>query len=140
MSTSASPIEAGENLFAAAIRRKTQLLLNALGGLKAAMAESMLIFAPNANSYRRFRRNSYAPVSASWGIDNRTVSLRIPAGAAPTLPHRAPPGRRRCQSLSGDCRRAGRHALRHHREARSRRSPVTGNGYEKRASTFPELV
>ena len=41
------------------------LLLNALGGLKAAMAESMLIFAPNANSYRRFRRNSYAPVSAA---------------------------------------------------------------------------
>ena len=48
------------------------------------MAESMLIFAPNANSYRRFRRNSYAPVAANWGIDNRTVSLRIPAGAAPT--------------------------------------------------------
>ena len=44
------------------------------------VAESMLIFAPNANSYRRFRRNSYAPVSASWGINNRTVSLRIPAG------------------------------------------------------------
>jgi glutamine synthetase len=61
---------------------QNELLLHAIGGLKAAMAESMLIFAPNANSYRRFRRNSYAPVSASWGINNRTVSLRIPAGAA----------------------------------------------------------
>ena len=54
--------------------------MHAIGGLKAAMAESMLIFAPNANSYRRFRRNSYAPVSASWGINNRTVALRIPGG------------------------------------------------------------
>ncbi|MBM3521183.1 MAG: glutamine synthetase, partial [Alphaproteobacteria bacterium] len=72
----------GKNLFAAADPAENALLLNAIGGLKSAMAESMLIFAPNANSYRRFRRNSYAPVSASWGINNRTVSLRVPAGAA----------------------------------------------------------
>src|SRR5262249_27622082 len=68
----------GRNLFACQDPTANGLLLNALGGLKAAMAESMLIFAPNANSYRRFRRNSYAPVSANWGINNRTVSLRIP--------------------------------------------------------------
>jgi hypothetical protein len=74
--------EAGNNLFAADDPTQNELLTHSVGGLKAAMAESMLIFAPNANSYRRFRRNSYAPVSASWGINNRTVSLRIPAGAA----------------------------------------------------------
>jgi glutamine synthetase len=74
----------GRNLFAAEKPQENELLLHSLGGLKAAMAESMLIFAPNANSYRRFRRNSYAPVAASWGINNRTVSLRIPAGAAET--------------------------------------------------------
>ena len=66
--------EQGNNLFATDDPMSNELLLHAIGGLKATMAESMLIFAPNANSYRRFRRNSYAPVSASWGINNRTVS------------------------------------------------------------------
>ena len=40
------------------------------------------MFAPNANSYRRFRRMSYAPVAPTWGINNRSVSLRVPAGPA----------------------------------------------------------
>jgi glutamine synthetase len=38
------------------------------------------VFAPNANSYRRFKRNSYAPVRAGWGVNNRTVPLRVPVG------------------------------------------------------------
>jgi len=57
------------------------VLLHALGGLKATMAESMLVFAPHANSWRRFASQSYAPVSPSWGVNNRSVALRIPAGA-----------------------------------------------------------
>ena len=100
------------------------------------MAESMLIFAPNANSYRRFRRNSYAPVSASWGINNRTVSLRIPAGQPEYLPHRAPPRRRRCQPLSCAGGGSRRHALRHHRRL-DPGPPVTGNGYERLAEHIP---
>jgi glutamine synthetase len=56
-------------------------LLHALGGLKATMAESMLVFAPHANSWRRFASQSYAPVSPSWGVNNRSVALRIPEGA-----------------------------------------------------------
>jgi glutamine synthetase len=44
------------------------------------MGESMLVFAPHANSWRRFASNSYAPVSPTWGVNNRSVALRIPAG------------------------------------------------------------
>ena len=57
-----------------------QPLLHALGGLKQTMAESMLVFAPHANSWRRFASQSYAPVSTSWGVNNRSVALRVPAG------------------------------------------------------------
>ena len=71
---------AGDNIFAAAAAEGTPALRHAVGGLKALLAESMAIFAPNANSYRRFRPNSYAPVAPTWGINNRTVSLRVPAG------------------------------------------------------------
>jgi glutamine synthetase len=71
---------AGRNLFAAADPAGTPLLRHAIGGLAATMADGMAVFAPNANSYRRFRRMSYAPVAPTWGINNRTVGLRIPAG------------------------------------------------------------
>ena len=57
-------------------------LLQALGGLSETMAESMLVFAPHANSWRRFVSQSYAPVAPTWGVNNRSVALRVPAGDA----------------------------------------------------------
>ncbi len=128
--------EAGTNLFAADDPLQNQLMLHALGGLKAAMAESMLIFAPNGNSYRRFRRNSYAPVSASWGINNRTVSLRIPVGAPSTchIEHR-PAGADANPYLVMAAILAGMHYG--ITEKVDPGNPVTGNGYEKRAKYIP---
>lgn len=76
----------GRNLCAAADPAGTPLLRQAIAGLAATMAESLAIFAPNGNSYRRFQSNSYAPVAPTWGINNRSVSLRIPAGP-PTSRH-----------------------------------------------------
>jgi glutamine synthetase len=72
----------GNNIFASDDPSGSLSLHYALGGLKEALADSMAIFAPNANSYRRFRANSYAPVACAWGINNRTVALRVPAGSA----------------------------------------------------------
>jgi glutamine synthetase len=73
---------AGNNLFASDDPAGTPLLRHAIGGLRASMAESMVVFAPNANSYRRFVSRSYAPTAPIWGINNRSVSLRVPAGPA----------------------------------------------------------
>ena len=52
----------------------------------------MLLFAPNLNSYRRFQRGTYAPLTPCWGYENRTVSVRVPADAphATRLEHRVP--------------------------------------------------
>ena len=73
--------DAGKNVFIEAVEGQySDTILHALGGLRATMAESMLIFAPHANSWRRFASNSYAPVSPTWGVNNRSVALRIPAG------------------------------------------------------------
>ena len=115
---------------------QNELLMHAIGGLKAAMAESMLIFAPNANSYRRFRRNSYAPVAANWGINNRTVSLRIPAGAAKAchIEHR-PSGADANPYLVMAAILAGMHYG--ITEKADPGNPVVGNGYERRAKYIP---
>ena len=39
----------------------------------------MPLLAPNVNSYRRLLPWSDAPINVHWGLDNRTVGLRVPA-------------------------------------------------------------
>lgn len=51
-----------------------------IGGLEKTSKDGMLLFAPNFNSYKRYYCQGYSPGNiASWGINNRTVSIRIPA-------------------------------------------------------------
>jgi glutamine synthetase len=76
--------KAGKNIFASDKPEGEPVLAHAVGGMKALLADSMAIYAPNANSYRRFKANSYAPVAPTWGVNNRTVSFRVPAGAPHT--------------------------------------------------------
>lgn len=108
-------------------------LLHALGGLSATMAESMLVFAPHANSWRRFVAQSYAPVAPSWGVNNRSVALRIPAGdpAARRIEHRpsgvdANPYLVAATVLAGIARGISRSA--------DPGPETTGNGYEAAAA------
>ena len=74
----------GKNIMADESPEGSPAVRHAIGGMKKLLADSMAIFAPNANSYRRFRANSYAPVAPTWGVNNRTVSFRVPAGAPHT--------------------------------------------------------
>ena len=57
---------------------KNKNLLYAIGGLQKTMYDSMAIFAPNINSYRRFLPDQFVPVNSSWGPNNRSVAFRIP--------------------------------------------------------------
>lgn len=75
---------AGKNIFASDKPEGEPVLAHAVGGMKKLLGDSMAIYAPNANSYRRFKANSYAPVAPTWGVNNRTVSFRVPAGAPNT--------------------------------------------------------
>ncbi|MCB1457395.1 MAG: glutamine synthetase [Nitratireductor sp.] len=76
--------DGGRNLFAADAPEGSPLLGQAIAGMRDTAADCMAIFAPNANSYRRYQSRSYAPVALNWGINNRTVTFRIPAGPAHT--------------------------------------------------------
>ncbi len=57
------------------------VLFHAVAGLVAARPDTMLAFAPNANSFRRFRPDAHAPVSAGWGHDDRSAAIRVIDGA-----------------------------------------------------------
>jgi glutamine synthetase len=71
----------GANRFADHDAALSPLLKQAVAGLLATMHESMLVFAPHFNSWRRFSAQSYAPTTPTWGTNNRSVAVRIPAGA-----------------------------------------------------------
>ena len=68
--------DAGRNRFGGAGGDK--LLRQAVAGMQALMLESLPIFAPNFNSFRRFL-GPYVPNTTAWGHNNRSVAFRIPA-------------------------------------------------------------
>nr|WP_325248823.1 glutamine synthetase family protein [Amylibacter sp.] len=80
----------GNNIFANETEEGSDTLLHAVAGLLDTMPESMAIFAPHLNSFRRFAMNSHAPGAVAWGYENRTVAVRIPGGpdAARRIEHR----------------------------------------------------
>ncbi|HUZ52355.1 MAG TPA: glutamine synthetase family protein [Streptosporangiaceae bacterium] len=62
-----------------------------LAGLLAYGPELALLHAPYANSYRRLQPDSFAPVNATWGWDNRTCMVRVVgAGKACRLEFKVP--------------------------------------------------
>ncbi len=73
--------ENGVNIFDDGTEKGSPLLLNAIGGCLLNMADSAAIFAPSYNGYRRFQPGCHAPTYPSWGYENRTVAVRVPAGS-----------------------------------------------------------
>jgi glutamine synthetase len=57
-------------------------LKHCIGGLIDTMNASTLLFVPTWNGYRRMQPGSYAPTTASWGYNNRSVGVRVPASPA----------------------------------------------------------
>jgi glutamine synthetase len=89
-----APDGEGEN----ALHRK------AVGGVMRHLPGIVLLGSPTVNSYKRFENMSFAPTTASWGGDNRTVAVRslvespsatrieLRTGAADAEPHWAAAG------------------------------------------------
>ncbi|PPJ47731.1 glutamine synthetase [Rhizobium sp. KAs_5_22] len=61
----------------------SERLMHSVGGLLEAMGESMAIFAPHQNSYRRLTPSEHAPTYASWGFDNRSAAVRVITASKP---------------------------------------------------------
>jgi glutamine synthetase len=82
--------EAGAPVLADADGAPNAVLRYAVGGLVTTMAEAMLLFAPHANSYRRFARAVTARLSAGWGMDDRSATVRVIHGSrhATRIEHR----------------------------------------------------
>ena len=51
-----------------------------LAGVLAHAPALMAILAPTINAYKRLVPNSFVPLAATWGFDNRTAFVRVPPG------------------------------------------------------------
>ncbi|MBP6382646.1 MAG: glutamine synthetase [Pseudomonadales bacterium] len=126
----------GNNLYASEDPTGTPLLRHSIAGMMDRMRESLALFCPNANSFRRFQANSYAPLALTWGVNNRTVSLRVPGGPAASrhVEHRIC-GADANPYLAGAAILAGiRHGIRGQLDPGA---PVTGNGYAQAKEFLP---
>jgi len=83
--------ENGRNILDDGTASGSDALRHAIGGLQALMPESMALFAPSINSYRRFQPDMFAPVNRRWGYNNRSAGMRVPLspGEARRIEHRA---------------------------------------------------
>lgn len=61
----------------------SQLGRHYLGGLLTGMAELTALYAPTINSYKRYVPGVWAPLTASWGLENRTTAIRLIRGDSP---------------------------------------------------------
>lgn len=126
----------GNNVFASADPAGNASLHHAIGGLAATMHDAMLIFAPTANSYRRYRSESYVPLNPSWAVNNRGVALRIPFSSAENrrVEHRVAGADANPYLLTAAVLAGMHHGI-------SRRvdpgPPLTGNAYRDAQATLP---
>jgi glutamine synthetase len=89
----------GEPAFAPDGDGENPLMRAAIGGIFHHLPGIVLFGAPTVNSYKRFEIGSFAPASATWGGDNRSVAIRslietaeatrieLRVGAADAQPH-----------------------------------------------------
>lgn len=68
----------GKNVFSDELGNHTDIFKHYIAGLQKYVPAAMVFFAPNVNSYRRIMRDESAPINVQWGMDNRTVGLRVP--------------------------------------------------------------
>lgn len=128
----------GNNLCASKNPEGSELLRHMIGGMKEMLADTMGILAPNANSFKRFKANSYAPVGLTWGVNNRTVSLRVTAGLEHTrhVEHRVAGADANPYLVLAAILAAAHHGITHKIDPGP---AVVGNGYAVAAETGATL-
>jgi glutamine synthetase len=80
---SLADLSSGENVFAAVGHRDPvsgTVMGSYLAGLLAHIAPFTAFGSPTVNAYKRVQGYTFAPVNVSWGVDNRTVSVRAIVG------------------------------------------------------------
>lgn len=72
--------KSGKNIFVDEVGEETDEFMHAIAGMQRHLSGAMALMAPYVNSYRRRTGAEDSPANLAWGMDNRTVGLRVPVG------------------------------------------------------------
>ena len=126
----------GKNIFASENPQDSAPLRHAIAGVLETMPASMAFLCPNVNSYRRFGAQFYVPNAPSWGMDNRTVALRVPTGSADAvrIEHRVAGADANPYLMMAAILAGIHHGLTNQLEPSE---PIEGNAYEQLEQSLP---
>jgi glutamine synthetase len=112
------------------------LALSYLAGQLELMPELTALYAPTVNSYKRYVPGVWAPLNATWGIENRTASIRaIPGSMSSTrLEYRQTAADMNPYIAMATVLAAGLYGIEH---ARSAPPPSSGDASVARAAIAP---
>ena len=129
----------GRNAFNNNSDKGNALLRYAIAGCLDSMPDAMLLFAPNLNSFRRFQHGSHAPLSPTWGYENRTVSVRVPSDNydAMRIEHRVSGADANVYLVMAAILAGMLHGIEKKLKAPL---PAKGNTYEKYPATLPRYL
>ena len=101
-----------------------------LAGLVYCLPEILPMLAPNVNSYKRLVEGFWAPTTVTWGVDNRTSSLRVIEGSQKSTRVEGRIGGADINPYLAIAAylAAGLYGIEHKLELKD--GPVTGNAYE----------
>ncbi len=109
--------------------KMSYIMKHYLAGQLLLIPQLLPLFAPTVNSYKRLVEGAWAPTTLTWGIDNRTVALRILNGGSSSC-------RLETRVIGADANpylamagalAAGLYGIKNKLPLES--APVTGNGY-----------
>lgn len=102
------------------------------------LRELSAVVAPTVNSYRRMVKGAWAPTAATWGIDNRTVALRVVPGSPSSqrVEHRLAAADGNPYLVAAAALASGLEGI---EKGLKLGDPVTGNAYQVQDSLPEEL-
>ncbi|MGL4766987.1 MAG: glutamine synthetase family protein [Formosimonas sp.] len=108
--------------------RMSATMRHFVGGMQALTPQLMALAAPTINSYSRLVPGYWAPTTATWGVDNRTVGFRVIQGSAKSqrVEFRVAGADTNPYLAMAAALMAGLYGVEHAIEPSA---PITGNGY-----------
>ncbi|MBK7439373.1 MAG: glutamine synthetase [Saprospiraceae bacterium] len=110
-------------------KHMSELMKSYVAGQLYCLPHILPMFAPTINSYKRLVEGAWAPTTLTWGLDNRTVALRVLSGGAASC-------RLETRVIGSDvnpylamaaCLASGLYGIRH--KLKLEQPAVVGNGY-----------
>lgn len=107
----------------------SEIMKQYLAGQILLMPELLPLFAPTINSYKRLVEGAWAPTTVTWGMDNRTVALRVLSGgkASCRLETRVIGADVNPYLAMAGCLAAGLYGIKN--KLQLKQKPTIGNGY-----------